>query len=160
MDIKLNKKILISSDHAGFDLKNKILSFLKEKGYEVADMGPQILDKEDDYPLTISPLAFKVASSSEKYFGIVIGKSGQGEAMVCNRYPGIRAMVYYGQNKTGNADQILKLSREHNDANIISLGADFITEEEAKEAILTWLQTPFSNEEKHIRRNGMLDSLE
>jgi ribose 5-phosphate isomerase B len=87
-------------------------------------------------------------------FGIVIGHSGQGEAIVSNRIPGIRAAVYYGGPK-----EIITLSREHNNANILSLGANFLSNEEALESVLLWLQTKFTEESRHQRRNELLDSI-
>ena len=144
------KKIYIASDHAGFELKERLLSFLTERGYEVSDLGPPTYDKNDDYPDTIGVLVRAVADAPGA-FGIAIGGSGQGEAMVANRTPGIRAAVFYGGNK-----DIVKLSREHNDANILSLGARFLSPEEAQEAVLLWLDTPFSGEERHVRRIAKL----
>ena len=147
-------KILLASDHAGFELKNKIFQFLKDESFEVEDMGAHILDKNDDYPKIILPVAMRiVADHSIK--AIIFGKSGQGEAIICNRLPGIRAVVYYGKNP-----EVLKLSREHNDANILSIGASFIEEDEAREAIKLWISTPFSEDQRHIRRNDMLDTIE
>ncbi len=144
------KKIYIASDHAGFELKEVLISFLTERGYEVADLGPATFDKDDDYPDTIGVLA-RTMSGEKSAFGIAIGGSGQGEAMVANRLPGVRAAVYYGGNK-----EVLMLSRQHNDANVLSLGARFVNAEEAKEATLVWLQTEFSNEERHMRRIAKL----
>lgn len=143
--------IYLASDHAGYELKEALMPFLRERGYEVEDSGPFTLDKADDYPDFILPMAAKVAQNKGS-FGIAIGWSGQGEAMVANRFKGARAAVYYGSN-----DEILKLSRAHNDANILSLGAGFVSAEAAKEAVLLWLSTPFSNEERHLRRIQKLD---
>lgn len=160
-------KIYIGSDHAGFELKEKLKDYLPklELGYELEDMGAFELNNEDDYPDFITPVAKAVAEGpeGEDRMGIVLGGSGQGEAMVANRTKGIRACVFYGQeiaegvvNREGiqSADtfEIVKLARAHNNANIISLGARFITEDEAKFAVELFLSTPFSGEERHIRR--------
>lgn len=139
-------KIYIASDHAGFEMKRELIPFLLKNGFEVVDFGPMTYVHEDDYPDYVSKVAEKVSKELLTQ-GIVIGWSGQGEAMVVNRFPNIRAAVYYGGTK-----HVLTLSREHNDANILSIGAHFVTNQEAKEAVLLWLQTSFSNDERHIRR--------
>lgn len=144
--------IHIASDHAGFELKEALIPFLSELGFRIEDHGPMELNPEDDYPDYILPLAAKVAQDKGD-FGIIIGGSGQGEAMVANRIPGARAAVFYG----GRTD-IIRLSRNDNDANILSLGARFLSEEEAKKAVEIWLGTAFSNEERHIRRIKKIDS--
>lgn len=138
--------IYLATDHAGFELKETIKSFLEEKGYEVKDFGAFSYDEGDDYPDYVSKVASVVSTEADSR-GIIFGKSGQGEAMVANRHTGIRAGVFYG----GNIE-IVKLLREHNDANVLSLGAGFISENEAKEAVKIWLETPFSGDERHIRR--------
>jgi ribose 5-phosphate isomerase B len=160
-------KIYIASDHAGFEMKRELIEHLSLGGYEVYDCGPEKYDHDDDYPDYISIAAKEVSKSfdsktadenseetkieinksKDSVMGIVIGYSGQGEAMVANRFPHIRAAVYYGGPK-----HIITLSREHNDANILSLGAHFITTQEAKEAVGLWLNTKFSGEERHVRR--------
>lgn len=139
--------LLIASDHAGFELKEKLKVYLAEIGYSAKDFGALSYDENDDYPDFILPLAEEIAKDPENSKGIVLGGSGQGEAMAANRIKGCRAVVYYG----GNLD-IIKLSRQHNDANVLSLGARFLTEEEAKAAVKLWLETLFSNEERHSRR--------
>lgn len=138
--------IYLGSDHAGFELKEKIKKFLMDSNYEVVDFGALTLDPKDDYPDFCRPVAEAVSKAPESR-GIVLGGSGQGEAMVANRIPGARAAVYYGC-----SIPIVGLSRQHNNANILSLGARFMNEEEAFEAIKIWLDTPFSEEERHIRR--------
>lgn len=140
-------KIILGSDHAGFELKENLQTFLTELGYQVLDMGNSNYEKEDDYPDFILPVAREVAQDLENTRGIVLGGSGQGEAMVANRVKGIRAAVYYG-----GSLEIIKLSREHNDANILSLGARFMSVAEAEKAVKLWLETPFSKEERHERR--------
>jgi len=93
------------------------------------------------------PVAKKVAENPEQNRGIVLGASGQGEAIAANKVKGIRAAVFYG-----GPEEIIKLSREHNNANILSLGASFLSEEQARQAVRVWLETSFSGEERHIRR--------
>lgn len=139
--------IYIGSDHAGFELKEKIKVYIiKELGYEIEDKGAFSLDNNDDYPDFIVPVAEAVAKEEES-LGIVLGGSGQGEAISANKIDGVRATEYYGGDL-----EIIKVSREHNDANILSLGARFIKEEEAKEAVKLFLETPFSGDERHILR--------
>lgn len=147
-------KIILASDHAGFELKNKIKDYLVSEKFDVEDMGAHTLVNDDNYPEIMIPVAMKIISD-ENTKGVIFGKSGQGEAIICNRFPGIRAAVYYGGNK-----EILRLSREHNDANVLSIGAGFVNEEEAKEAVKIWISTQFSNDERHIKRNNMLDNIQ
>ena len=147
-------KVFFGSDHAGFELKNALLSFVRDTlGNEVEDCGPVTLDVEDDYPDTVRPAVLRVSERPDEYRGIILGASGQGEAIVANRVKGIRAVVYYG-----GPSEIVTLSREHNDANVLSLGARFLREDEAKETVRLWLQTPFSNEVRHLRRIEKIDS--
>ncbi|MDD4988856.1 MAG: RpiB/LacA/LacB family sugar-phosphate isomerase [Candidatus Pacebacteria bacterium] len=140
-------KIYIGSDHAGFELKNALIPFIEKLGYEVIDCGAKTLDPKDDYPDYILPVAKAVGEDLKDSKGIVIGGSGEGEAIAANKILGIRAAEYYGGNL-----EIVKLSREHNDANIFSLGARFINEKDAKEAVKLWLSTPFSGDARHVRR--------
>ena len=150
-----NHPIILASDHAGFKLKEEIKAFLTSKGYKTDDMGAHSFVEDDDYPPFMIQAALRIAQDSSGFArAIIFGKSGQGEAMVANRFPGVRTAVYYG----GSHD-ILKLSREHNNANILSIGAGFVTEAEACEAIIQWLDTPFSHEEKHQRRIEEMDNI-
>ncbi|MBI4114738.1 MAG: RpiB/LacA/LacB family sugar-phosphate isomerase [Candidatus Niyogibacteria bacterium] len=146
-------KIYIGTDHAGFELKEKLKVFLSELGYEVEDMGAHELNDQDDYPDFIRPVADAVSKNSESR-GIILGGSGQGEAMVANRIKGVRAAVYYGGTK-----EIVILSREHNNANILSLGARFISDEEAMSVVKLWLETAFPEEERHQRRIDKIDNI-
>lgn len=120
---------------------------------DVVDCGPQKYDHDDDYPDYVSLVAKRVSRDAGSC-GIVIGFSGQGEAMVANRFPGVRCAVFYGGSK-----HILTLSREHNDANMLSLGAHFVTTQEAIQAIELWLHTAFSNESRHVRRIKKIDNI-
>ena len=158
-------KIYIASDHTGFELKEELKKYLSELGldYEVVDKGNFILDNEDDYPDFIREVALAVANDPEHSRGVILGGTGQGEAMCANRTKGARAIVFYGEklpinkidikgNESTDSFEIVKLSRMHNDANIISIGARFVTIDEAKFAIELFLSTKFSGEERHIRR--------
>lgn len=145
-------KIYIGTDHAGFELKEKLVIFLKSLGYVVEDFGAHSYESEDDYPDFIRLVAEAVARDPLSR-GFILGGSGQGEAMCANRVRGARAAVYYG----GTVD-IVVLSREHNDANILSLGARFIDEEEAYGVARVWLNTPFSGDERHKRRIQKLEN--
>ena len=143
-------KIHIATDHAGLDLKNIIRDYLISKGHEVTDHGAHEYDALDDYPDYIFPCAKAVASDLESR-GIILGGSGQGEAMVANRVKGVRAAVFYN-----GPVEIVKLSREHNNANILSLGARFMTEDEIYAVIQMWLDEPFGGG-RHQRRIDKLD---
>jgi ribose 5-phosphate isomerase B len=139
-------KIHLATDHAGFAHKEAVKAFLTEQGIEVVDHGASSFEEGDDYPDYVAPAAVAVAQDQDS-MGIIFGHSGEGEAMVANRLNGVRAVVYYG----GAAD-ILTLSREHNAANVLSIGTGFIAIEDTLEAVKLWLETPFSNEERHVRR--------
>ena len=143
-------KIHIATDHAGLELKKAIRDYLKEKGHDVTDHGAHEYDAQDDYPDFIFPCARAVAANPENR-GIILGGSGQGEAMAANRIKGVRAAVYYG-----SEPEISRLSREHNNANVLSLGARFISEQEIYDIIETWLDEPFEGG-RHQRRIDKLD---
>ncbi len=143
-------QLFIASDHAGFELKGKLIEFLRGQGRDVEDVGPSIYSEGDDYPDTIAPLAQKVAQNKGS-LGIAIGGSGQGEAIVCNRVAGVRAAVYYGGDVS-----VVPTAREHNDANVLSLGARFVSLDEAQHAVELFLTTPFPADERHIRRIAKL----
>ena len=139
-------KIHLATDHAGLALKEAIEQWLIDNDYTIVDHGAFELNPEDDYTDFVQPAARAIAENP-KDKAIIFGGSGQGEAMAANRFSGVRAAVWYG----GSSD-IITLSREHNDANILSLGARFLTNEEATTAVKTWLSTEFSGEERHVRR--------
>ena len=142
--------IHLATDHAGLELKNAIKDYLIEKGHEVTDHGAHEYDALDDYPDFIFPCADAVAADPESR-GIILGGSGQGEAMAANRIKGVRAAVFYNGPK-----EIVKLSREHNNANILSLGARFMTEDEIYDVIEMWLDEPFGGG----RHQGRIDKLD
>lgn len=155
-------KIFLAADHAGFALKEKLKPFLTSLGHEIEDCGAFVFNAEDDYPDFVVPCAKKVAGNAGSV-GIVIGGSGQGEAMAANRVPGIRAAVWYGDASGSEIfDEAggeitepfasVRLSRTHNDANILSLGARFITDETGEAAVRIFLSTPFPRDSRHLRR--------
>jgi ribose 5-phosphate isomerase B len=149
--------VYVASDHAGFSLKEKLMLHMRELGYVVEDCGAFEEDPEDDYPDFILPCARHVAND-EGSFGVILGASGEGEAMAANRISGIRAAVYYGPaqhvqtDAAGNRLDVVESARKHNDANILSLGARFMSDEEAKDAVARFLATPFEGDERHMRR--------
>jgi ribose 5-phosphate isomerase B len=162
-------KIYIGSDHVGYEFKEELKKYLTDLslGYEIEDKGAFLLNKDDDYPDFIRPVAEAVAGNVESK-GIIIGGSGQGEAIVANRVKGIRAVVFYGPKEAaGTVDvlgrestdtfELVKLAREHNNANILSLGLRFQTIDEAKFAVELFLSTKFPGDERHIRRINKID---
>ena len=143
-------KIHVATDHAGLELKEKVKLYLSDLNYEVIDHGAYEYDALDDYPDFIFPCANAVSNDPESK-GIILGGSGQGEAMAANRVKGVRAAVFYN-----GPDEIIKLSRQHNNANILSLGARFMSEEEMYKVIEIWLSTDFESG-RHQRRIEKLD---
>lgn len=143
MDYTIN----LASDHGGFEFKEFLLYALEELGYEVVDHGTYDFDPLDDYPDFISLAVREVSSNPETNKAVVFGGSGQGEAMLANRFSNVRAAVYYSFDPN-----IIKVSREHNDANVLSVGARFMTKEEMLESVLYWLDAPFSQNPKYERR--------
>lgn len=154
-------KIYLASDHAGFDLKEELKPFVASLGYEVSDLGAHEYNELDDYPDIIAKAAKEVSKKPDATRAIILGGSGQGEAIVANRFPHVRAVVYNGESRGAlyNDQDEIVLSREHNDANILSLGSRFLTPGEAKNAVKRWLTTPFSGEERHVRRIAKIDKL-
>ena len=146
----MNKTIVLATDHAGFELKEHVKKFLSEKGYDIKDFGALEYDGLDDYPDFILPAAKYI--SEHKLIGIIFGGSGQGEAMAANRIKGIRAAVFYN-----GPDEIVELSRLHNNANILSIGARFVSNQEVEKVIEIWLSTDFE-EGRHKKRINKLDS--
>ena len=143
-------KIHLATDHAGLELKEKVKLYLSDLNYEVIDHGAYEYDAFDDYPDFIFPCANAVSNDPESK-GIILGGSGQGEAMAANRVKGVRAAVFYN-----GPDEIIKLSRQHNNANILSLGARFMSKEEMYKIIEVWLSTDFESG-RHQRRIEKLD---
>lgn len=140
-------EIFLATDHAGFAHKQAVVHALTDDGHLLTDCGAYTYDPDDDYPDFVVPAMQQLRAASSAARAIIFGGSGQGEAMLANTFPGIRAAVYYG-----SAPTILTLSRAHNDANVLSLGARFMSESDAVTAARTWLREPFSNDARHVRR--------
>jgi len=156
-------KIYIGSDHAGFEMKREIVAFLRAKKIPHEDVGPIYFDPEDDYPDYVGKVAEAVSKDPVEARGVVIGGSGQGEAMVANKFPHVRAVVFNGQYKPEDGRFVpeeIMLTRQHNDSNILALGARFLSIKEAVRAIELWINTPFSGEERHIRRVEKINKIE
>ena len=145
--------IHLATDHAGFERKNEVAQWLKEAGYVVVDHGAHTHDTEDDFPDYIKK-ASEAVSKEPTSRAVIFGGSGQGEAMVANRFPHVRATVYYG----GDED-IVALSREHNDANVLSIGARFVSFETSVRILKKWLCVPFSDNSKYERRNQKIEHI-
>jgi len=137
-------KIHIGSDHAGLEFKNKIVEHLRAQGHTVEDHGPHVYDALDDYPVFCIPAAEATAHEPGS-FGIVLGGSGNGEQMAANKVKGVRAALVWSLDTA-------KLAREHNDANVISIGGRMHDEEFCLKLVDTFLATPFSGDERHVRR--------
>jgi ribose 5-phosphate isomerase B len=152
-------KVYFAADHAGFTLKNELINFVRgELTFDVEDCGAMEMLVTDDYPAIIARAAKAIQHDVSRNIwsrAIIIGGSGTGEAIVANRFEGVRAALYYG-----GSEKILTLSREHNNANILSLGARFLSTTEAKNAVRIWLATQFSGDERHVRRIAQIDAPE
>ncbi len=141
------KVVHVACDHAGFPHKETIVKWLLEEGYTVNDHGAKVYEEEDDFTDFVSLAAKAVSQNPEESCGIIFGGSGQGEAMLANRFSNVRATVFYG-----GAMDIINLSREHNNANILSIGARFVDINVCKEAIWLWLTLETELNERHKRR--------
>ena len=160
-------KIAVASDHAGFEQLGILQKWLEGLGHEVQNFGPVTFQSDDDYPDFIFPAAEAVATGIAER-AVVLGASGQGEAMAANRLGGVRCAIYYGPavpkgvvdvsgRVSHDSHEIVRLSRLHNDSNVLSLAARFVNLEEMKQVVKLWLDIPFSNEERHARRIKKLD---
>jgi len=162
--------VYLATDHAGFELKEKVKSFLDQEGYKVEDCGAYEFDKDDDYPDFISRAAEKISNDPESK-AIIFGSSGQGEAMVANKFKNVRAAVFYAScipahnvdvsgRVSDDSFEMVRLTREHNNANVLSLGAKILKDEDALKAVKLWLETDFTNEERHERRIKKIQEIE
>ena len=145
-------KIHIGSDHAGLEFKNVIIKHLEAGGHQVTDHGPHTFDPLDDYPVFCIPAAEAVAKDPDS-FGIVLGGSGNGEQIAANKVEGVRAALVW-------SIEIAKLAREHNNANVISIGGRMHSEEFCLQLVDTFLNTPFPGDERHIRRINLIAEYE
>ncbi|MBB1244278.1 ribose-5-phosphate isomerase [Streptomyces durbertensis] len=145
-------RVYLGSDHAGYELKNHLVQWLKDNGHEPVDCGPHLYDAVDDYPPFCLRAAERTAADADS-LGIVIGGSGNGEQIAANKVKGVRAVLAW-------SEQTAALGREHNNANVISIGGRMHTVEEAERFVELFLNTPFTGEERHERRIAMLSDYE
>lgn len=145
-------RVHIGGDHAAYDLLGDLVTYLEEEGHEVVNHGPTAYDPEDDYPVYVLRAAEAVAGEPGT-LGVVLGGSGNGEQIAANKVAGIRAALCYN-------DELAQLARQHNNAQVISIGARMNTVEQARSMVSTFLATPFSAEERHARRIGLLSAYE
>lgn len=145
-------KVFLGADHAGFELKEELKTFLEKEGFTVVDEGAFFYDKDDDYPDFCAKAALGVARDNQSR-GFVFGKSGSGEMIVANKIKGVRCALAL------NVENV-RLAREHNDANMLSFGSEFVTTQKMQELALLFLQTDFTNEERHVRRIAKITELE
>ena len=149
-------RVHIGSDHAGLELKDHLMGWLAEQGHEVVDHGPFFLDPLDDYPVFCLRAAEGVAgdrAQGRDSLGVVIGGSGNGEQMAANKVDGVRAALVW-------SEETAVLAREHNDANVISVGGRMHSLDDMTRFVEVFLQTPFPGEERHVRRIGQLADYE
>ncbi len=163
-------KVYLATDHAGFDLKEKVKAYLVSQNYEVEDFGAHTFTPTDDYTDFISKVGEEISKHPDEK-GIIFGGSGQAEAMLANKYKGVRCALFYAPRipphpadvtgrKSTDPYEMIRLTREHNDANVLSLGARLLTDEEALQAVSLWLAEPFTNEERHVRRIKKMSEIE
>jgi ribose 5-phosphate isomerase B len=145
-------RVFLGSDHAGFELKAHLLTAVADAGHEPVDCGAFEYDAQDDYP----PFCFEVGErtvAEPGTLGVVIGGSGNGEQIAANKVPGVRAALAWNE-------ETARLAREHNDANVVSIGARQHSIEHATELVLLFLATPFSQDPRHVRRIGLVSDYE
>ena len=145
-------RVYLGTDHAGFELKERLVQHLLDLGHEPVDCGAHVFDPDDDYPPPCITAAARTAAEPGA-LGIVIGGSGNGEQIAANKVRGIRAALVWSEDTA-------RLARQHNDANVMSIGARNHTDAEAMRFVDVFLSTPFSNGDRHVRRIGMLTEYE
>ena len=145
-------RIHIGGDHAAYELHRALVTHLTEAGHDVVDHGPTAYDAQDDYPVYVLRAAEAVASD-EGSLGVVLGGSGNGEQMAANKVRGIRAALAW-------SGELAALAREHNNAQVVSIGARFTSVDVAKEIVDTFVRTEFTDEARHSRRLGMVTAYE
>ena len=151
-------RIVLGADHGGFELKESMKKFLQEEGYEVEDAGNAKFDKDDDYVDFAEKVAGKVGgegseTGQRKVMGVLMCRSAAGMVIAANKVKGVRAVAAFDVKSARH-------SREHNDANVLALSGDWLSEEKAKEVLREWLETPYSNAERHTRRLRKILALE
>jgi len=145
-------RLHIGSDHAGLELKNELLAHLVSNGHDVTDHGPYEYDALDDYPDFCIPAAQAVAKDTNS-LGIVIGGSGNGEQIAANKVAGIRAVLAW-------SIETAKLGKEHNNANVVAIGGRMHSIDDCKAIIDAFIATPFSNDQRHVRRINKITKFE
>lgn len=145
-------KVYISSDHGGFNLKSRLIDYLKSLNHEVIDLGPEKLNPTDDYPIYTEPLA-EAVSKEKDTMGIVICRNGVGVSIVANKIDGIRCGLSFSKVHAQSM-------RKDDNTNVLALPADYISEVDAEEIVKTWLETPFKGEDKYVRRLKEIEELE
>ena len=149
-------RVHLGSDHAGLELKEHLLNWLADHGFEAVDHGPFVYDALDDYPVFCLRAAEAVAADwqdGEQTLGVVIGGSGNGEAIAANKVKGVRCALVW-------SEETATLAREHNEANVVSVGGRMHTVEDMTRFVEVFLGTAYSGEERHTRRIGMLSDYE
>lgn len=164
-------KIFLASDHTGYNVKEKVKHYLQDKAYDIVDCGAYTLDPQDDYPQFMHKAAQGVSENPIEYRGVLFGGSGQGEAMVANKSTGVRCALIYSLatpqqainsegEKTDEPLTVVRLTREHNGANMLSLGVRFLSEDDILRIVLYWLQLSDPTNERHLRRIKQIRALE
>lgn len=164
-------KVYLATDHTGFEVKNKVKELLVKEGYQIEDCGAFSYDRSDDYPDFISRAAQNVSKDPENSLGIVFGGSGQGEAIVANKFKGVRCALFYTPavpvqavniegRQSDDPFEIIKLTRKHNWANMLSIGIRFVKEEDIRKAIKIWFEASVPSDERHLRRIEKIKKIE